>query len=307
LTPVTPQVDTLHTTLVPDPSILTGQLAATSLLGYRRDIGLYLRFCADPAMALQATSLARWRTHLAEDTRLSPSTINRRLAAVKRLLQEAAAQGSVDVVAAEAFRRVASVQTKALKDRIKTTARTRITTGQMRQLREAPDRTTGLGWRNRALLHTLASSGCRLTEVVTLTPAQLLSREGSFFLEVLGKNQTEPRLAPLSHEAYASIQAWLARRPVESPYVFTSFAGKGNRPTARPMHLSAAWRVVQRAAAHVGLAHVKPHDFRRFVGTELARRDIRLAQKALGHKRIETTARHYVLDELAGGLTDHLY
>jgi hypothetical protein len=43
------------------------------------------------------------------------------------------------------------------------------------------------------------------------------------------------------------------------------------------------------------------------VGTELAQRDIRLAQKALGHKRIETTARHYVLDELVGGLTDHLY
>jgi site-specific recombinase XerD len=295
------------TTGLPDPSILTGQLAATSLAGYRRDVALYLRFCADPATALHATSLARWRTHLAEDTRLSPATINRRLAAVKRLLQEAAAQGYADVATAEAFRRVAGVQTKALKDRLKVTARTRITTGQMRQLCEAPDRAAVLGWRNRAFLHTLASSGCRLSEVVTLTTAQLLSRDGSFFLEVLGKNQTEPRLAPLSHEAYASIQAWLARRLLESPYVFTSFAGKGHRPTTRPMHLSAAWRVVQRAAAHVGLAHVKPHDFRRFVGTELARRDIRLAQKALGHKRIETTARHYVLDELAGGLTDHLY
>ena len=73
------------------------------------------------------------------------------------------------------------------------------------------------------------------------------------------------------------------------------------------MHLSAAWRAVQRYAQHVGLAHVKLHDFRRFVGTELARRDIRLAQKALGHKRIETTARHYVLDELAGGLAVDLY
>lgn len=305
--PGTRQEDPLCTARWLDLSLLTGQLAAASLEGYRRDIARYLRFCADPALALQAASLARWRTHLAEDTRLSPYTINRRLAAVKRLLQEAAAQGYVEVAAAEAFRRVAGVSTKALKDRIKTVARTRITTGHMRQLCEAPDRTTVLGWRNRALLHTLASSGCRLTEVLTLTPAQLLSREGSFFLEVLGKNQTAPRLAPLSHEAYASIQAWLARRPVESPYVFTSFAGKGNRPTAHPMHLSAAWRVVQQAARHVGLAHVTPHDFRRFVGTELARRDIRLAQKALGHKRIETTARHYVLDDLAGGLTDHLY
>ena len=291
----------------PDLSLLAGQLAPASLAGYRRDVARYLCFCGDPTTALTPASLARWRTHLAQDTRLSPHTINRRLAAVKRLVQEAAAHGALDDATAAAFHRLAGVQVKALRDRLKATARTRITPGQMRLLCEAPDRTTVLGWRDRALLHTLATSGCRVSEVVTLTTAQLLSRDGNFFLEVLGKNQTERRTTPLSHEAYASIQAWLARRPVESPYVFTSFAGKGHRCTTRPMHLSAAWRAVQRYAQRVGLVHVKPHDFRRFVGTELARLDIRLAQKALGHKRIETTARHYVLDELAGGLTDHLY
>jgi len=292
---------------LPDPAILAGQLAPASIRGYQHDLAAYLRFCDDPQTAQEAASLARWRTHLAQDTPLSPHTINRRLAAVKRLVREAAVQGYLDPATAEAFRQVAGVQVKALKERLKTTARTRITPGQMRQLCEAPNRLTVLGWRDRALLHTLATSGCRISEVVTLTTPQVLSREGSFFLEVLGKNQTERRLTPLSHEAYASIEAWLARRPVDSPYVFTSFAGKGHRPTARPMHLSAAWRAVQRYAERAGLTHVKPHDFRRFVGTELARRDIRLAQKALGHKRIETTARHYVLDELAGGLTDGLY
>ena len=292
---------------VPDAALLAGQLAPASIAGYRRDVALYLRFCGEPQTALQPASLARWRTHLAQATRLSPHTINRRLAAVKRLLQEAATQGYVEAATAEAFQRVPGVPVKALKDRLKATTRTRITPGQMRQLCETPDPGTLIGRRDRALLHTLATSGCRVSEVVTLTAAQLLSRDGNFFLAVLGKNQTEARTAPLSHEAYASIQAWLARRPVESAYLFTSFAGKGHRPTARPMHLSAAWRAVQRAAQRVGLAHVKPHDFRRFVGTELARRDIRLAQKALGHKRIETTARHYVLDELVGGLTDGLY
>ena len=47
--------------------------------------------------------------------------------------------------------------------------------------------------------------------------------------------------------------------------------------------------------------------FRRFVGTQLARKNLRMAQKALGHKRLETTARHYILDELEPGLTDDLY
>jgi hypothetical protein len=32
-----------------------------------------------------------------------------------------------------------------------------------------------------------------------------------------------------------------------------------------------------------------------------------VCQKALGHTRIETTAKHYVLDELEVGLTDGLY
>jgi site-specific recombinase XerD len=291
----------------PDPALLASQLAPASCVGYRRDVALYLAFCADPTTALDATSLVRWRTHLAQHTTLSPHTLNRRLAAVKRLMQEAAAHGCVAETTAAAFRRVAGVPVKALKARLKATTRTRLTAAQIRQLCETPVCTTLRGWRDRALLHTLASSGCRVGEVVTLTTAQLVAREESFLLEIVGKNQTAPRLAPLSHEAYASIQAWLARRPVASPYVFTSFAGKGQRPTARPLHLSAAWRVVQQTAAQVGLAHVKPHDFRRFVGTELAKRDIRLAQKALGHARIETTARHYVLDELTGGVTDGLY
>jgi len=292
---------------LPDPAILAGQLAPASLTGYQRDFAAYLRFCGDPATALAPVSLARWRTHLAQETRLSPHTINRSLAAVKRLLQEAAAQGYVDGTTTEAFRRVASVPVKALKDRIKTTCQMRITPGQMRQLCEAPDPGTLLGRRDRALLHTLASSGCRVSEVVTLTAGQLTVRHGSFFLQILGKNDTEARDAPLSQEAYAHIQAWLARRPIESPSLFTSFAGRGHRPTTRPMHISAAWRAVQKYARRVGSAHVTPHDFRRFVGTELAKRDIRQAQKALGHKRIETTARHYVLDELVAGLTDHLY
>lgn len=67
------------------------------------------------------------------------------------------------------------------------------------------------------------------------------------------------------------------------------------------------WCTVQGYADQVGLSHIKPHDVRRFVGTQLVKRDIRKAQKALGHKHIDTTARQYVLDELDVGLTDDLH
>ena len=57
---------------LPDPAILAGQLAPASILGYQHDLAAYLRFCADPQTAQEAASLARWRTHLAHDTQLSP-------------------------------------------------------------------------------------------------------------------------------------------------------------------------------------------------------------------------------------------
>jgi integrase len=55
------------------------------------------------------------------------------------------------------------------------------------------------------------------------------------------------------------------------------------------------------------VSHSTPHDVRRFVSTQFAKQDIRKAQQALGHKRIDTTAQHDVLDELEPGLTDDLY
>jgi integrase/recombinase XerD len=91
---------------------------------------------------------------------------------------------------------------------------------------------------------------------------------------------------------------WMAHRPVQSEFIFTSFGGRGDRCASKPISAVGAWLAVQKYAEQIGLSHITPHDFRRFVGTQLARKDIRQAQKALGHKRIDTTARHYVLDEL---------
>jgi integrase/recombinase XerD len=124
----------------------------------------------------------------------------------------------------------------------------------------------------------------------------------------LGKNQTEGREAPLSREAYQLIQQWLARRLLPSDSIFTSFAGRGNRATAKPISAAAVWQLVQGYAQQLGLDHIKPHDFRRFVGTRLAKaRGIRAAQMALGHKNIATTGAHYDLSELEAGMTDDLY
>lgn len=305
-----------------DTSLLAGQLSPRSAAMYARDFAAYLVFAASPDAAMQPETLARWRTWLASASdahpAYSPHTINRMVASVRAVMQAAAEQGYLAGDTADAFRRVRGVSIKALKEQLKPHRRTRIVPEDMRRLCEAPDVATLIGLRDRALLHTLASSGVRAEELRLLTQPSILEDARGLALRIQGKNDIEPREAPLSAEARAAIQTWLELRPVPSAYIFTSFTGgskdgshlqdggKG-RLTAKPMSAPTVWRVVQHYALQCGLEHIKPHDFRRFVGTQLAKVDIRKAQKALGHKRIDTTAQHYVLDELERGMTDQLY
>ena len=287
--------------------LLAGQLAASSIAMYERDFRTYLAFANDFEQAMRPSTLAQWRTHLAQSTELSPNTINRMISAVKRLVREAAVQGYIDHETASAFAQISGVKTAALKQRIKDNARVRIEPEEMRDVCDLPDSDRLLGLRDTALLATLASGGFRVSELATLTMNQIKRKKGGYIVLIRGKNDTEYRDAPLSREAYEYIQLWLNARPVSSEYIFTAFDGRGERATERPLSSVAIWKIVRKYSVSAGLDDVKPHDFRRFVGTQLARKDIRLAQKALGHKRLETTARHYILDELEAGLTDNLY
>jgi len=99
------------------PAILAGQLAPSSIAKYHQD---FAAFAAFASAALQdAATLARWRAHLADATTYSPHTINRMLAAVKRVMKEAAAQGYTGHEVAAAFDRVDGVKPRALRHRLK--------------------------------------------------------------------------------------------------------------------------------------------------------------------------------------------
>lgn len=318
-----------------DVRMLAGQLAPSSMAMYERDFRAYVSYAGSADAAVDVTTLQRWRTWLAQETTYSPNTINRMISCVKRMVKEAANQGYLPWEQAAAFATVEGVKTAALKDRVKANARTRIEPADMRRLCESPDTSEALGVRDAALLATLASGALRASELVAMQVKDIRRKGGYNVVMVLGKNDIEEREAPLSSEAAEKIAAWLQlrqqllaaaprRRRAQTKrsneqatadeegeaFVFTAFDGNGDaaqRVTQRPLSTPAVWQIVRKYAAQVGLQDVKPHDFRRFVGTQLARKDIRQAQKALGHKRLETTARHYVLDELEPGLTEKLY
>jgi integrase len=308
-----------------DVSILAGTKSPNTIAQYAMHFRAYLAFAGSFAAAVEPSTLARWRQELYQtgytraDGTVHPysvSAINQRLAAVRSLMAEAAQQGYIPHETAEAFKHVKSLSLVANKERRKTGARTAITRADMQRITAAPDASTLAGKMHRALLMTLAMGGMRITEAVTLRQEQIQwgedddGRQG-WMVYIAGKNKVEPEPRALGAPAKRAIDEWLAARRavgVESPYIFTSFGGRGDRePSERPINRVSAWEMVQRYARKVGLEHIKPHDFRRFVGTQLAKKDIRLAQKQLGHADISTTAKSYVLDGPRLGVTDDLF
>lgn len=319
-----------------DANILAGQVGQSSIDMYARDLAEYTNpsepdkpgWCDRAGFnPLAPATFARYRAYLASDTTLSkktgkpfsPNTVNRMLTSVRSVMISAAEQGFIDRETADGFRDLKGVKTAALRDRMKpNNGRHRIEPEDMRCILDKPDTSKLSGKRDAALLATLQSSGLRVSELVNLQVGNLVTTKGKrgqvayLLTGIMGKGQSEPRDAHLSGEAYAKIMTWLDARPVMSVFIFTAMndgtAGNVTAPTTEPMTTVGAWKLIQRYAKRCGLDHISVHDFRRFVGTQVVFNtgDIRKAQKALGHKDINTTARHYVLDSLEPGLTDNL-
>lgn len=303
-----------------DISILAGTRSPSAIAQYTHYFNQYLTYAGSFANALDPVTLLHWRSHLVNipyvtkrgPRHYSVNAINVRLSSIRSVMQEAADQGYIPHALAYAFTTVEGIKPQAMLERCNPYARVPLNPEQMRAICDAPDTNTLAGTMHRAFLSTLAGSGLRVSEAVTLTENQIewgvdRQQRAGFVVMVSSRKATKAEPRPLSLEAYIRIQRWLKVRPVASPFIFTGFSGRGDRgPLNTSIRPVSAWEMVRRYARQVGIEHVKPHDFRRFVGAQLAEQDIRLAQKALGHKSIQTT-QLYVADELARGITDNLY
>lgn len=307
-----------------DTDILAGGKSENTIAQYRMHWLAYTAFAGSWAEAMQPATLARWRQHLlaagytdkkGNQRKYTVNAINLRLAAVRSVVAAAAEQGHVTRDTAEAFKAIRGLTLKANKERVREHNRTPIKRDQMDNICNAPNTSTGAGLMHQALLLTLRYTGARITDVVTMRIddiAEYTNTAGvkGHVAKFMGKNETEPVAVELGEKAKVAIDRWLMWRKaagVQSEYIFTSFTGRGDRqPSDRHINRISAWEMVQRYATMVNLSHVKPHDFRRYVGTELAKKDIRKAQKQLRHKRLETTAKHYVLDDVQMGEMDNL-
>lgn len=161
---------------------------------------------------------------------------------------------------------------------------------QVARLLEAPDTSTPVGQRDRALLELCYASGARVSELVGLDVDGVDLASATARLR--GKGDKE-RLVPVGDPACLALERWLADgRPrlvahVHDPDPAALFLGvRGQRLSVR-----GARTAVERAAVAAGLGRVSPHTLRHSYATHLLEggADLRSVQELLGHVALSTT------------------
>ncbi len=155
--------------------------------------------------------------------------------------------------------------------------------------------------RNRALMHCLAETGGRISEILALNiddfpPRALAARE---VLRVQVEAKGKHRYTLRFFDALPAVQAYIeargaglrAGRGGKIPLFVTHSARYGGRPMSR----YSAWHVVDKAARALGIGHVSPHDFRHWRATQLINdgHPLDVVQDYLGHRSVETTRAYY--------------
>lgn len=152
-----------------------------------------------------------------------------------------------------------------------------------------PDASTPRGLRDKALLELLYATGLRVTELLTLKPADINLDAG--YLTCIGKGDKQ-RIVPLGHAAAEWVSRYVKEaRPRllktrKSPWLFVNAKAGGQ------LSRVGFWKVLKEYGIKAGVSRdLSPHVLRHSFATHLLDRgaDLRAIQMMLGHADLSTT------------------
>lgn len=149
--------------------------------------------------------------------------------------------------------------------------------------------------RNSALIHCLAETGGRISEVLSLNvddfPSRYLQENQVLRVQVKGKGNYTYDLR--FYDSLPYIRRYVEHRG--SPLTGPLFVAHRPPHTGNRITRVTAWRIVAGAAKALGIGKVSPHDFRHWRATQLvnAGQPLDVVQDYLGHRYIETTRQFY--------------
>ncbi|MGG5316594.1 site-specific tyrosine recombinase XerD [Enterococcus sp. AZ072] len=160
---------------------------------------------------------------------------------------------------------------------------------EVERLIAAPDTSTTLGIRDRAILEVMYATGLRVSELIGLKLGDIHLEMG--LLQTIGKGDKE-RIVPLGDYAIHWLERYINEaRPIltkknqNEPHLFVNNHGKG-------LSRQGIWKNLKQIVIKAGITKdVTPHTLRHSFATHLLENgaDLRTVQELLGHADISTT------------------
>jgi len=232
---------------------------------------------------IDATLILDFLAHIEEQRGNCAATRNGRLAAVKAFIRY------VEFRVPSSLAQARQIHTIPSKRHDQALVR-HLGLDEIRAILNAPNTTTRLGIRDRAMLHLCFAGGLRVSELVGL-PLENLSLQRTPSMRVLGKGRKE-RCLPLWKEPAADIRAWLAvRGTVPAPELFVNAEGIAMTRAGFEYILDKHVCAAGKTCASLSGCSVSPHQLRHSCALTMlqATRDIRKVALWLGHADIRTT------------------
>ena len=249
---------------------------------YAKALDDLFQFCA--SRPLSGALLMEWKAGMES---LSPSTINVRLSAVRKMVTEALRNGLIGQEEAANLTDIPNIRQKG------TRLGNWLTREQAKELLAVPDRSTLKGKRDYVILALLVGCALRRNELAELEVETIQQREGRWVLADLEGKGRRIRTVAVPIWVKQGIEAWTAAAGINKGRLLRSVSksGKVNRDSLSDW---AVWSVVEQSSKQIGIEHFGAHDLRRTCA-KLCRKnggDLEQIKFLLGHSSIQTTERY---------------
>jgi integrase/recombinase XerD len=256
-------------------------LAENTIAAYRRDLARFSKWLKGrPVRGLVAADLSKYMEWLAGE-KLAPPSVVRHMVTVKVFFRYLQLEGILKENIAEVLGSPTLWQNVPVV----------LSTAKVNALLAAPRAASDRWWRrDQAILELLYATGCRASELSSLTMRDVYLDDG--FCRCHGKGDKE-RMVPLSRVAAGCVRDYLeherkdlaAVQSTPPPWLILTRTG-------RRMRREAIWEIVAKYAQRAGLeSEIGPHTLRHSFATHLLAggADLRQVQEMLGHASIATT------------------
>jgi integrase len=243
-------------------------------------------YCSEPRLAFNKTVVTRYRISL-EQQLYASTTINLRLAAVRRLAYEAADCGLLSADLAAGIRRVKGAK------RLGVPVGNWLTAEQGKRLLRTVDCSSLRGKRDYATLAILLGCGLRRAELTTLRVEDIQQREDHWVIADLVGKGGHIRTIPVPHWVKAGIDAWKGASGITSGTLLRSI-NKAGRVWGTGFSPKVVWGVVKQKSKDCEIPSLAPHDLRRTCARlcHQAGGELEQIQFLLGHVSVQTTERY---------------